>query len=295
MKSYKNNFLVKNVNSNSFLKKNEIMKKSIKIKMIKKDSMYDKINNHFKSYDFAKLQLLGEDNSNYGDFIFEGYVYKPKNIKVEYLGNKDINSDLLIKNKLFKKSNYSIYKTKNKNISFINPISYNKEKNYKSVLKDKYFTSLDIELPMIPKIHKSNYEENKDKDKNNSNCDINKNEVENIIKDNIRNNDFLKISKSYSKIKGINKNDNFRINNKNMDLKNVNMKSYLNIPTKLILKNINIYNLKAKLKNRIELLENKVNNSSKFILNGSKINEEEKPQFKLRFNNLRHNFNKYLE
>ena len=123
MKSYKNNFLVKNVNSNSFLKKNEIMKKSIKIKMIKKDSMYDKINNHFKSYDFAKLQLLGEDNSNYGDFIFEGYVYKPKNIKVEYLGNKDINSDLLIKNKLFKKSNYSIYKTKNKNISFINPIS----------------------------------------------------------------------------------------------------------------------------------------------------------------------------
>ena len=44
----------------------------------------------------------------------------------------------------------------------------------------------------------------------------------------------------------------------------------------------------------MDLLENQVNNSSKFISNGSKINEEEKPQFKLRFKNLKYHFNQHL-
>ena len=63
----------------------------------------------------------------------------------------------------------------------------------------------------------------------------------------------------------------------------------MNISSKYILKNMNILNLKRQLKNNMDL-ENKVNNSSRFISNGSKLNEDEKPQFKLRFNNLNYNF-----
>ena len=69
----------------------------------------------------------------------------------------------------------------------------------------------------------------------------------------------------------------------------------MNISSKYILKNMNILNLKRQLKKNMDLLENQVHNSSRFISNGSKINEDEKPQFKLRFNNLNYNFKKYLD
>ena len=68
----------------------------------------------------------------------------------------------------------------------------------------------------------------------------------------------------------------------------------MNISSKYILKNMNILNLKRQLKNNMDL-ENKVNNSSRFISNGSKLNEDEKPQFKFRFNNLNYNFKIYLD
>ena len=296
MKSLKNNFIVKNTKTNIISNKNENMKNSIKLKIPKYESMYDKVNNHFKSIDFNKLILLGEDNNNYGNFIFQGYVYKPKKIKVEYLGSIDINNDLPIKSKLIK-DNFSIYKSKKKNISFINPINYSKEKinNYAYDIPNKNnFTTLDINLPVIQKIKHSQFEENK----NHNSSGVfngNKKDSEKKIHNNKRSINYLNGSKSYSKIKDISKNDKFGNNKKiKYSKKNDNFKFHTNISTKL-LKKINIHNLKAQLKNRIDLLENKVNNSSKFILNGSKINEEEKPQFKLRFNNLSYHFKRYLE
>ena len=296
MKSLKNNFIVKNAKTNIISNKNENMKNSIKIKIPKYESMNDKINNHFKSIDFNKLILLGEDNSNYGNFIFQGYVYKPKKIKVEYLGNIDINNDLPIKSQLIK-DNLSIYKSKKKNISFINPINYSKEKNnyYAYDISNKNnFTTLDINLPVIPKIKHSHYEENKNHNSSGV-LDGNKKESEKKIHNNKRSINYLNGSKSYSKIKDISKNENFGNNNKiKYSKNNDNFKYHTNISAKL-LKKINIHNLKGQLKNRIDLLENKVNNSSKFILNGSKINEDEKPQFKLRFNNLSYHFKRYLE
>ena len=296
MKSLKNNFIVKNAKTNIISNKNENMKNSIKIKIPKYESMNDKINNHFKSIDFNKLILLGEDNSSYGNFIFQGYVYKPKKIKVEYLGNIDINNDLPIKSQLIK-DNLSIYKSKKKNISFINPINYSKEKNnyYAYDISNKNnFTTLDINLPVIPKIKHSHYEENKNHNSSGV-LDGNKKEFEKKIHNNKRSINYLNGSKSYSKIKDISKNENFGNNNKiKYSKNNDNFKYHTKISAKL-LKKINIHNLKGQLKNRIDLLENKVNNSSKFILNGSKINEDEKPQFKLRFNNLSYHFKRYLE
>ena len=296
MKSLKNNFIVKNTKTNIISNKNENMKNSIKLKIPKYESMYDKVNNHFKSIDFNKLILLGEDNNNYGNFIFQGYVYKPKKIKVEYLGSIDINNDLPIKSKLIK-DNFSIYKSKKKNISFINPINYSKEKinNYAYDISNKNnFTTLDINLPVIQKIKHSQFEENKNHNRSGV-FDCNKKDSEKKIHNIKRSINYLNGSKSYSKIKDISKEDKFGNNNKiKYSKKNDNFKFHTNISTKL-LKKINIHNLKAQLKNRIDLLENKVNNSSKFILNGSKINEEEKPQFKLRFNNLSYHFKRYLE
>lgn len=296
MKSLKNNFIVKNAKTNLISNKNENMKNTIKIKLPKYESMYDKINNHFKSIDFEKLKLLGEDNSNYGNFIFQGYVYKPKKIKVEYLGSKDINNDLPIKSQLIE-DNLSIYKSKKKNISFINPINYSKVKNnnYAFDISNKNnFTTLDINLPMIPKIKHSHNEENKNHNRSGI-INGSKKESEKKIHNNKRSINNLNGSKSYSIIKNISKNENSGNNSKiKYSKNNDNFKYHPNISAKL-LKKINIHNLKGQLKNRRDLLENKVNNSSKFILNGSKINEEEKPQFKLRFNNLSYHFKRYLD
>ena len=291
MKSLKNNFNVRTT-SNSNLIKNKNNKNN-KIILPKKESMYDKINNHFKSYDFAKLQLLGEDNMNYGDFIFHGYVYKPKNIKVEYLGHKKIKSDLNIRNNLYKNDHLYL---KRKNISFINPINNMEPNNNMKMLDNKINFSILDDLPIIPRINNSNLEGYKN--------DNNKNNYANLYKnDSTRNKIYnlkkLNINANYSKNKELERNkSSYMINNnkkQNISPNNLNNKSNFNISPKYILNNIKMFKLKNQLKKKIDLLENQVNNSSKFISNGSKINEDEKPQFKLRFKNLKYNFKKYLD
>ena len=297
MKSLKINFNVRTTsNSNLITNKNS---KNNKIILPKKESMYDKINNHFKSYDFAKLQLLGEDNMNYGDFIFHGYVYKPKNIKVEYLGHKKIKSDLKIRNNLYKNGHLYL---KRKNISFINPINNMEPNNNMKMLDNKINFSILDDLPIIPRINNSNLEGNKnDNNKNNINNNDNlyKNDNTRIKIYNLKK---LNISANYSKKKELerNKNESSHMNNNNNKKQNIwpnnlNNKSHFNISPKYILNNIKMFKLKNQLKKKIDLLENQVNNSSKFISNGSKINEDEKPQFKLRFKNLKYNFKKYLD
>ena len=95
MDTLKNDLILKNNKSNSFINENSNVNNNLKIKIPKIESMYDKVKNHFQLYEFIKLKLLGEDNSNYGDLFIQGYTYKPKNIKIEYLGNNKLNSELL--------------------------------------------------------------------------------------------------------------------------------------------------------------------------------------------------------
>ena len=289
MKSLKGYFNLKNSRSN--LLKNKIIKLNHKIIIPKKESMYDKINNHFKSYDFAKLQLLGEDNKNFGDFNYHGIIYKPKNIKVEYLGHKNFSSDLIVDKSLIQNKSLSLKKN---SISFINPI-YNMKEKEKNVnqFKDNSFFG-DIYLPKISKINNSN------------NKNINKNIIKNYSEINYnkdrKNEKYLEKNKDLNKLNKIGNNseykrlENNRNNKKRESKKNYsyNSQSYSNITKECILKKLKVLNLKKRLKKKMELLENQVNNSSKFITNGSKINEEEKPQFKLRFNNLSNNFKQYM-
>jgi len=263
------------------------IKKNRKIIIPKKPTMYDKINNYFKSYDFIKLQLLGEDNSNFDNFIYQGYIYKPKKIKVEYLGNKKIKGNLLLPGKSIKNNYTSL---KKKEISFKNPIFEINEKI--NINKSNSFYNQN--LPIIPKIKKPNYKLYNNKSYNFNDKNNNNNNSYNMVK--IKNEKRVNITTSNS-VKNINGNNiiNYNIKKIITPSNRSNSNSYMNISSKYILKNTNILNLKKQLKKNMDLLENQVNNSFKFISNGSKINEDEKPQFKLRFNNLNYNFKKYLD
>ena len=271
-----------------------------KIKNRKKNnSMYNKISKFFKLYDFSKLQLLGDDNKNYGNFIYQGNTYEPEYIKVEYLGDKNIKSNLLQKHKLIK-----INTNKNtRKISFINPIteSINNTNRFDGVIKENSF--FDVNLPLIPKSYndislqeeKKNFNIEKNNSISNDKRNIKYRKIKSFIdhtnnikdRNNIENNEYIINMK-----KRFNSNNNN--NNKNLVENNKILNANIIKKNKLI-KNINIFEMKNELNKRLELLENKVNKSSRYINNGIEINQQEKPQFKMRFNNLRYEFKKYLD
>ena len=260
---------------------------------IREHSIFDKVDKHFKKYDYAKLQLIGDDMTNYGSFIYQGNTYKPKNIKVEYLGEKYIKNGLKMKNKSPKNDYFNL---KSKNISFINPLVDQKSRG--AVLTQKSF--FDIKLPEIPKNKNAIEEENKKnnfyikKEKTQPNLNYINNKKKHLNSShsrmrNVYNGDLLDdkdkkfSSRNYSKIY-TKKNNYSKISNSNSNSKN---KKFVESKT--------IKEMKKLLKKKIDILENKVNISSKFISNGSKINEEEKPQFKIRFSNLKFKINQYIE
>ena len=273
-------FIVKNKELNE--KINEL-KKRHKDLPIREHLMFDKVSKHFKLYDYAKLQLIGDAMSNYGSFVFQGYTYKPKSIKVEYLGEKNIKDDLKIKDKSPKK-NY--FNSKSKNISFINPLLEKKSKDV--VLTEKSF--FDLKLPVIPQSNKNTIEEENKKnkfyikkEKTEPNLQyINHSRTRNVYNAGLFDYKDKKFSsQNYSKI-NLGKNNYSKVSNSNPK-------------NNKFIENKTIKEIKNLLNKKIGILENKVNNSSKFISNGSKINEEEKPQFQLRFNNLNFKINQYLE
>ena len=273
-------FIVKNKELNE--KINEL-KKRHKDLPIREHLMFDKVSKHFKLYDYAKLQLIGDAMSNYGSFVFQGYTYKPKSIKVEYLGEKNIKDDLKIKDKSPKK-NY--FNSKSKNISFINPLLEKKSKDV--VLTEKSF--FDLKLPVISQSNKNTIEEENKKNKFYIKKEKTEPNLQYINHSRIRNDynaglfdykDKKFSSQNYSKI-NLGKNNYSKVSNSNPK-------------NNKFIENKTIKEIKNLLNKKIGILENKVNNSSKFISNGSKINEEEKPQFQFRFNNLNFKINQYLE
>ena len=273
-------FIVKNKKLNE--KINELKNRHKELP-IREHLMFDKVNKHFKLYDYAKLQLIGDAMSNYGSFVYQGNTYKPKSIKVEYLGEKYIKDGLKIKDKSPKK-NY--FNSKSKNISFINPLLEKKSKG--AVLTEKSF--FDLKLPEIPQNKKNTIEE--ENKKNNLNIKkektepnlryINRSRMRNVYNEDLFDYKNKKYnSPNYSKI--------------NMGKNNYSRISYSNQKNNKFIESKTIKEMKNLLNKKIDILENKVNKSSKFISNGSKINEEEKPQFQLRFNSLNFKINQYIE
>jgi len=285
-------FIVKNKNLNE--KINELKNRHKKLP-IREHSVFEKVGKHFKLYDYAKLQLIGDDMSNYGSFAYQGNIYKPKNIKIEYLGEKCIKDDFKTKNKSTKNDYFN---TKSKNISFVNPLIEKSSRG--AVLTPKSF--FDLKLPEIPQNNNKNKnvtgEENKKnsfyikKEKTEPNLNFVNNKKKHLKSSHSRRrNDFNEDLLGYKDKKFSSQNYSKVISGKNncSKISNSNSKSNKFVESK------SIKEMKKLLKKKMEILENKVNNSSKFISNGSKINEEEKPQFKIRFNNLKFKINQYLE
>ena len=282
-------FIVKNKKLNEKIKE---LKNRHKNLPIREHSMFDKVKNHFKLYDYAKLQLIGDDMNNYGSFVYQGNTYKPKNVKVEYLGEKYIKDGLKLKDKS-PKNDY--FNKKSKNISFINPMIDRKSKG--AVLTQKSF--FDLKLPEIPQNNKNALgEENKK-----NNFYIKKEKTEPNLK--YINKKKNHLNSSHSRIRNVYNGDlldykDNKFNSQNyskisMGKNNYSKISNSNSKNKKFVESRAIKEMKILLKKKIDILENKVNNSSKFISNGSKINEEEKPQFKIRFNNLKFKINQYIE
>ena len=282
-------FIVKNKKLNEKIKE---LKNRHKNLPIREHSMFDKVNNHFKLYDYAKLQLIGDDMNNYGSFVYQGNTYKPKNVKVEYLGEKYIKDGLKIKDKS-PKNDY--FNKKSKNISFINPLIDKKSKG--AVLTQKSF--FDLKLPEIPQNNKNALGEKNKK----NNFYIKKEKTEPNLK--YINKKKNHLNSSHSRMRNVYNGDlldykDNKFNSQNyskisMGKNNYSKISNSNSKNKKFVESRAIKEMKILLKKKIDILENKVNNSSKFISNGSKINEEEKPQFKIRFNNLKFKINQYIE
>ena len=284
-------FIIKNKKLNE--KINEL-KNRHKNLPIREHSMFEKINKHFKLYDYAKLQLMGDDMTNYGSFVYQGNTYKPKNAKVEYLGEKYIKDGLKIKDKSPKNDYFNL---KSKNISFINPLVEKKSRG--DVLSYKSF--FDLKLPEISQNNKNAIEEENKK----NNFYIKKEKTESYLK--YINNRKKHLNSSHSRMRNAYNGGLLDYKDKKFSSQNyskINMKksnyskisnSNSNSKNKKFIESKNIKEMKKLLKKKIDILENKVNNSSKFISNGSKINEEEKPQFKIRFNNLKFKINQYIE
>ena len=277
-------FIVKNKKLNEKISE---LKNRHKYLPIIEHSMFDKVDNHFKLYDYAKLQLIGDDMNNYGSFVYQGNTYKPKNVKVEYLGEKYIKDGLKLKDKSPK--NYYFNK-KSKNISFINPLIDKKSKG--AVLTQKSF--FDLKLPEIPQNNKNTLgEEHK------NNFYIKKEKTEPNLK--YINNKKNHLNSNHSRMKNVYNGDLLDYNDKkfssqnyskiSMGKNNYSKISNSNSKNKKFVESKAIKEMEILLKKKIDILENKVNNSSKFISNGSKINEEEKPQFRIRFNNLKFKIN----
>ena len=66
------------------VKKNRKIAKFI----LDKESLYDKIHEHFSKLDSIKLDELGDNEESYGNIIIKGVIYEPKKLKLDYLENR---------------------------------------------------------------------------------------------------------------------------------------------------------------------------------------------------------------
>ena len=342
------------------VKKNNKMGKFI----FEKETLYDKIHEHFSKLESIKLDELGDNEETYGNIIIKGVIYEPKKVKLDYLEKRareeeeekvkgkinlnnvinfdDIDSKFEFVNcsvrKSIKKSNIIIPRTskihlpllrnKNKSTGNIHTKKFNNV-NFSKIYKNK---NININT-------KTNTNTNKNINNNSNNININSYKDKNIKinpinfsandinKDIIYNN-----SNSETNINSLNSNEETdrekEKENKSKIIKNksqINLKKELKLPIlhnkiNITNKNVKLYLLANKLSvktddNKISQLlkrnkfikryddttglNNKLNELNNNII---KINEsitrvidknnEDIPQFNLRFNHLFRLFDK---
>ena len=264
-------------------------------KILEKSSMYDKIHQHFSKFDLLKLNFFGDDYENYGNVTLKGISYPPKKIKMDYITKRVHEEEETKNNKKifnFEEEDDIINDTKFDFLSLPNKRKINKNLNY-------------IKLPLLKatknnsmenlQINKLDFINNKNIRNKNKNSDINY-VINNIYHSRNINNKSLKNHKSKSYI---NKEKNLPILHNNISVTNKNIKLFLqtnklevktdkNIKNHILNRNsfLRRYDNTTGLNNKLIDLNNDIKKVNRLISKEIIKNDEDIPQFKMRFNHL---------
>ena len=273
-----------------------------------KNSMYNKIHEHFSKFDLLKLNIFGDDIENYGNITLKGISYPPKKIKMNYITKS------IPKEEEKNKNNKKIFNFEDDDIVNDSKFELFNSSNRKIEMNKNDFSKLHLPLLKMRKNlstgmlsnNKFDFINNKRIKKNqniniNKNIDIKFNQKRNNIsfnENNIRKNEHNNMIKN-NKSKKLKKEKLLPLFNNNISVTNKNIKIFiqtnkLEVKTDNNKKNhilnrnsfLKRYDNTAELNNRLNELKNDI---SKVNMHISKIinkNDEDIPQFKMRFNYL---------
>ena len=264
--------------------------------VIKKKDPYEKMHKNFTKFDLLKLNAFGEDFDNYGSITLFGIRYEPQKINIDYIANR-------AQEEQRNKNHAKKLKFAKKNFPFFHSPSRNEIKNKNSVDN--------IKLPLIRnKHHHIANERNKYFPSSMSSQNLKNENIKdlnllnlNLSNDILNKNDSsINLNKSESH-RSINKKDRLPLFNNVINVTNKNVKLFLqtrknevqtikNKRKHLLQKNcfIRRYDGSVEINNRLNVLNKEINKVNGLINKSINRNDEDIPQFNLRFNYLLSNF-----
>ena len=261
-----------------------------------KNAMYDKIHEHFSKFDLIKLDAFGDDIDNYGNLTIKGISYPPKKIKMDFIKKRIINEE---KNN----NDQNIFSFEEED----NILSSNRKVNQKINYPPLNLPSLGLKKNKSQSmenlnIHKFKIINKKININNKINININNNnksfERYNDNNKNYDENKLLKNHKSKSCIKIENENklpllhNNINVTNKNVKLflqtNKLEVKTDNNRKNHILKRNyfLRRYDNTTDLNNKLNKLRNDIKKVNGLISKVVDKNDEDIPQFNLRFHHL---------
>ena len=266
-----------------------------------KDSMYDKIHGHFNKFDLLKLNFFGDDLENYGNITLKGISYPAKKIKIDYI-TKKANEEEEIKNSkkifnfededIFEDIKLELFNTPKRKYNNLN-LNYFQKINLPSLKPSKNKSMEDININKLNKLRNKRLEINPNK--------IYSKQKHNNIrlkKNNLYNEDIKKLLKN-QKSNILNKEKLLPLIHNNISVTNRNVKLFLqtnklevktnkNIKNHILKRNsfLKRYDNTADLNNKLNELKNDITKVNGLISKVVNKNDEDIPQFNMRFNHL---------
>jgi hypothetical protein len=271
----------------------------------KSNSVYQQIHDHFIKYDLLQLNEFGEDIENYGNLIIKGINYPPKRINMDFILKKMKEEDKA-QNNLNLRHNQSIENIKVHSLSTSNRKSKIMKKRqlfnpgpedklpYLELKRNQNKSNQNLNINKFKKISK-NIKNNEKLERSNSN---------NIYITKINNNksyDDNQSTQSYKKQSDISSektkilpilNNKIKVTdriyklifqNKKIEAKTNKNKDNLLLKKIIFLKR---YDSTTQLKKKLNELSNDVKRVNGHIYKSIDRNDDDKPQFNLRFNYL---------
>ena len=252
--------------------------------------IYNKIHEHFSNFDLLKLNAFGDDYENYGNITLKGISYAPKKIKIDYI-KKRFHEEV-------DKRNKKIFNFEDEDIIDVN--------NYSSNRKiDKYYLNK-LNLPLL-KSSKNRSMENIRVDNLNFNNKINQKILFNMKNNRTKNIRFMNNEKEEKKIDNNDLKNYIKIKNEqnilfirnNISVTNKNIKMFLQTNKLEVKTNINKinhilkknsflrrYDQSAELNNKLNKLNKGIKKINILVSKAVEKNNEDIPQFEMRFNHL---------